>query len=281
MSWGVDEQLESIFSDQTEEGCSLKLAAWLAEYRKKVIFHVSFGSHDITYLLRTAGLISPFKDAQNSPQMQMSDVSEAPPTVIYVLAQSDGSRLDCGSSDAQNEASAARVQPASPSLLGSRGFWHAWGADRRWCSGWTSSTSRPALTSTWHHVPCLDKRRCPLPTTPHPRLWSSSQEVTGETTRAGVWTFQSCLVSLDIFWNSDSRHILAIVSCTVNPSRVRNCLHSCSEMEACCCLNDQQERLLSLALPLIAGEGIPKCQSSVHQDSIHTWKAFQIDAGLR
>lgn len=44
-------------------------------------------------------------------------------------------------------------------------------------------------------------------------------------------------------------------------------------------MNNQQEHLLSLALPLIGGEGIPKCQSSLHQDSIHTWKAFQIDAG--
>lgn len=25
--------------------------------------------------------------------------------------------------------------------------------------------------------------------------------------------------------------------------------------------------------------GSTKCQSSLHQDSIHTWKAFQIDAG--
>lgn len=230
-------------------------------------------------LLWASGLISLCKDARKSSRMQMSDVSEAPLTVIYALAQSDSSRLDCGSSYSLNEASAARVQPASPSLLGSRGFWHARGADRRWCSGWTSSTSRQALTSTWHHVSCLDKRRCPLPTLP--RLWSSSQEVTGETTRAGAWTFQSCLVSLDIFWNSDSRHILAIVSCTVNPSRVRNCLHSCSEMKACCCLNNQQEHLLSLALPLIAGEGIPKCQSLLHQGSVHTWKAFRIDAGLR
>lgn len=121
--------------------------------------------------------------------------------------------------------------------------------------------------------------RCQRPPHPLPQLWSRSQEVTGETTRVAAWMFQSCLVSLDIFWNSDSRHILAIVSCTVNPSRVRNCLHSCSELEACCCLNNQQEHLLSLALPLIAGEGIPKCQSSLHQDSIHTWKAFQIDAG--
>lgn len=61
-----------------------------------------------------------------SSQMQMSDISEAPPTLIYVLPRSDGSRVDCGSSaSARNETSAAQVRPASPSLLGSQGFWHA------------------------------------------------------------------------------------------------------------------------------------------------------------
>lgn len=63
MSWGlwVDEQLESILFDQTEEGCSLKLVVWLLEYRKKAIFSVSFGSHYIAFCFELQGSFLPAK----------------------------------------------------------------------------------------------------------------------------------------------------------------------------------------------------------------------------
>lgn len=62
----------------------------------------------------------------------MSDVTEASPKVIYVLDRSVGSKIDCGSSaSAQNETSAVLLLPASPSHLGSRGFWQAGRVDRR------------------------------------------------------------------------------------------------------------------------------------------------------
>ena len=52
----------------------------------------------------------------------MSDISEAPSCVACVLARSDGSRGDCGSSaTAPTDTSAALVQPASP-LLDREGF---------------------------------------------------------------------------------------------------------------------------------------------------------------
>lgn len=64
--------------------------------------------------------------------------------------------------------------PASKSItFGISRVWQARAVDRRRCSGWTSSTSRQALTSAWHHASCLDKDRCPHPRPS--RLWPSSQ----------------------------------------------------------------------------------------------------------
>lgn len=63
MSWGlwVYGHLEIICSDQTEEGCSLKPAVWLLEYRKKVIFSVSFGTrhHDSMFCFELQGSFLP------------------------------------------------------------------------------------------------------------------------------------------------------------------------------------------------------------------------------